>query len=68
MIDDELQKIRKIRHRISAECEHDVHKVIAYYRAIQDELKESGAYCFEESSRMLESHQDKQQRENITCR
>jgi hypothetical protein len=32
MNDEEIRAVRKIRHEISAEFGHDIHKVVAYYR------------------------------------
>ena len=49
MADDAIKEIREIRHWISEECGHDVHKVAAYYRQIEQELKASGEFRFEES-------------------
>ena len=46
MADEVISDVRRIRHEISRQCEHDVHKVVAYYRAIQDELKRQGQYRF----------------------
>ena len=50
MANSEIAEIRKIRHQISAECGHDIHKVAAYYRQVQEELKKSGEFRFEEQS------------------
>ena len=50
MPNDEIAEIRKIRHRISEECGHDIHKVAAYYRQVEEELKKSGQFRFEEQS------------------
>lgn len=50
MDENEIAAVRRIRHEISAECGHDVHAVIAYYRSVQDELKQSGRFRFEETS------------------
>lgn len=50
MPNDEVAEIRKIRHQISEECGHDIHKVAAYYRKVEEELKESGQFRFEEQS------------------
>ena len=47
---DEIAEIRKIRHQISEECGHDIHKVAAYYRHVEEELKKSGQFRFEEQS------------------
>jgi hypothetical protein len=49
MIDDELAEVRRIRREISEQCGHDVHRVAAYYREIQNELKESGEFRFSDS-------------------
>ena len=48
MTDDAIKEIRRIRHQISEEHGHDVHKVAAYYRKIEQELVESGQYRFED--------------------
>ena len=50
MDENEIAAVRRIRHEISAECGHDVHAVMAYYRSVQDELKRSGEFRFEETS------------------
>ena len=49
MTNEEIAEIRKIRHQISEECGHDIHKVAAYYRQVEEELKKSGRYHFEPS-------------------
>lgn len=46
MPDEIIDEVRHIRHQISRECNHDIHKVVAYYRAFQDELLRSGKYRF----------------------
>jgi len=46
MADEVIREVRRIRHEISRRCDHDVHKVVACYRAFQDELKRSGEYRF----------------------
>jgi hypothetical protein len=50
MPNDEIAEVRKIRHEISEECVHDVRKVAAYYRRVEEELKKSGEFRFEGSS------------------
>jgi hypothetical protein len=42
MRDEEILAIRKVRHEISAECGHDVHKVAAYYRTVGARLRQAG--------------------------
>ena len=48
MSDDEVKAVRQVRHEISEECGHDVRKVAAYYRTVENELKGSGDFRFEE--------------------
>ena len=48
MHDDEVTEVRRVRHEISAECGHDLRKVAAYYRSVENELKQSGEFRFEE--------------------
>ncbi|MHC4179531.1 MAG: hypothetical protein ACYSWU_18625 [Planctomycetota bacterium] len=50
MPDDEVTTIRQIRHEISEECGHNVHKVAAYYRTVEKELKQSRDFHFEDGS------------------
>jgi hypothetical protein len=42
MRDEEILAVRKVRHEISAECGHDVHKVAAYCRAVGERLRQTG--------------------------
>ena len=37
MPDPVIDEIREIRHRISALCDHDPAKLVAYFRQIQDQ-------------------------------
>ena len=46
MADEEIKIIRQVRHEISAECGHDVDRVVAYYRRVEEELKRSGRFRF----------------------
>lgn len=52
MDENEIAEVRRIRQEISAECGHDVHAVVEYYRSVQDELKQSGQFRFEETSQV----------------
>jgi len=56
MPDEEIKTVRRIRHEISGECGHDVHRVAAYYRGIENELKRSGEFRFEEASSSRAPH------------
>ncbi|MBL7040707.1 MAG: hypothetical protein ISR77_18890 [Pirellulaceae bacterium] len=46
MSDYEIDEIRRIRHQISAEHDHDLRKVADYYRNVEQELRQSGRYKF----------------------
>lgn len=46
MVDYEIDEIRRIRHRISAEHGHDLRKLMEYYREVEKRLRESGRYRF----------------------
>ena len=46
MDENEIAAVRRLRHEISEECNHDVEQVIAYYRSVQEELKRSGEFRF----------------------
>ena len=50
MPNDEIAEIRMIRHRISEECGHDIRKIAAYYRQVEEELRNSGDFHFEGQS------------------
>ena len=58
MPDEEIKTIRKVRHEISEECGHRVDKVVAYYRAVEDELRRSGEFRFEKDPARPESSTD----------
>ena len=49
MTDEIIQEVRRVRHEISRRCDHDPSKVVAYYRAFQEELKRSGKYRFRQN-------------------
>ncbi len=51
MADEEINEVRKIRHRISARFEHDISKLVAHYQKLEKELRESGKYKFTHSKR-----------------
>ena len=50
MLNDEIAEVRRVRHEISKECGHDIHKVAAYYRRIEEDLRKSGDFRFEAKS------------------
>ena len=46
MTDEIIREIRRVRHDISRRCNHDPHKVVAYYREFQEAMKRSGKFRF----------------------
>lgn len=48
MKDPGIEEVRQARHEISRECGHDLHKVASYYRKVEEELRRSGRFKFEE--------------------
>ena len=40
MIDEITKSVRKARHKISASCDHDVSKLIEYYKLKQEKHRE----------------------------
>lgn len=40
MPDPVIDEIREIRHRISAECDHDPAKLVAYFQKIQEQYSD----------------------------
>ncbi len=50
MIDEEIAEIRQIRHKISAQFDHNPRKVVAYYRNQEKRFRESGEFRFAETS------------------
>jgi len=46
MSDYEIDEIRRIRHQISAEHDHDLRKIAEHYRKLEKELRESGQFKF----------------------
>ena len=45
-ISEVVKEVREIRHKISAECGHDLERLIAYHQEIEKELRKSGKYKF----------------------
>ena len=57
-----IDEIRQIRHKISAEFNHDTKKMYAYYKQVEDKLRASGQYTFLNTDYMPFSertHQDR---------
>ena len=43
-----VKEVREIRHKISAQFDHDVGRLIAHYQALEKEMRQSGKYRFAE--------------------
>ncbi len=50
MKDPGVEEVRKARHEISEECGHELHRVVEYYRKVEEELRQSGRFRFEETT------------------
>lgn len=48
MKDPGVEEVRRARHEISAEHGHDLHRVVEYYKQVEQELRTSGRFKFEE--------------------
>jgi len=51
ILEEEIEKIRAVRHRISAECGHDTKRLLEYYRRVSQELRASRRFRFAEPDR-----------------
>jgi uncharacterized coiled-coil DUF342 family protein len=49
MINEEIVEIRRIRHEISAQFNHDPRKVVAYYRNQEKKFLQSGEFRLTEN-------------------
>ncbi len=43
-----VKDIREIRHKISAQFDHDVGRLVAHYQELQEQMRQSGKYRFAE--------------------
>ena len=44
--EEEIERIRGVRRRISAACGDDPRRLVAYYRQVSDALRATGRYRF----------------------
>ena len=51
MADEEINEVRKIRHRISAKYGHDIKKLVAHYQDLEQRLRASGQYKFADAKK-----------------
>jgi len=47
-LEEEIERIREVRRRISAQCGDDPSRLIDYYRRVSAKLRASGQYKFAE--------------------
>jgi hypothetical protein len=50
ILEEEVEKIRAVRHRISEDCGHDPKRLLEYYRRVSQELRASGQFRFAETA------------------
>ena len=48
ILEEEVEKIRAVRHRISEKCGHDPKRLLEYYKQVSKELRASGRFQFVE--------------------
>ena len=41
-----MEEVREMRRKISAEFGHDFNQLVAYYQALENEMRKSGKYKF----------------------
>ncbi len=41
-----IDEIRRVRHKISAECGHDPKRLVEYYLRLEEELRGTGEFQF----------------------
>ena len=41
-----VKEVREIRHKISAQFDHDVGQLVAHYQALEKKMRQSGKYRF----------------------
>lgn len=59
--DPAIDEIRQIRHKISAEFDHDPKKLYSYYKQVEDKLRSTGEYSFWDDGPKSSLHPDKSQ-------
>ncbi len=46
ILEQEIEKIRAVRHKISADCGHDLKRLFQHYQQLEKELRASGQVRF----------------------
>jgi len=41
-----VKDVREIRHKISAQFDHDIGRLVAHYQELQEQMRQSGKYKF----------------------
>jgi hypothetical protein len=49
-LEEEIERIREVRRRISAQCGDDPSRLVEYYRQVSAGLRATGKYKFAESA------------------
>jgi len=50
ILEQEIEKIRAVRHRISAGCGHDPKRLLEHYQQVSREMRASGQFRFAETA------------------
>ena len=50
ILEQEIEKIRAVRHRISAGCGHDPKRLLEHYQQVSKEMRASGQFRFAEAA------------------
>ena len=48
ILEQEIEKIRAVRHKISAGCGHDLKRLFDHYKELEQQLRASGQVRFAE--------------------
>jgi hypothetical protein len=50
ILKEEIDKIRAVRHRISARCGHDPKRLLEHYQQVSRKMRASGQFRFAETA------------------
>ena len=46
MTDEGIKEVRRVRHQISEEFDHDVDRLVSFYQKMEEDLRVSGEFRF----------------------
>ncbi len=46
MSEEGIKEVRRVRHEISEECDHDVDSLVSFYQKMEEDLRASGEFRF----------------------